>query len=156
MTQDGRLQGGYENVPTRDIHMNQIEFEGEWLHFLDTYVRPLQEGVFVGYLHSVRKAGLVLCNRDPASQQIRSLLWGRRLRPSRNSPLSIPSFPPDYSQPVKKPMSHDLTEHHQDMLNRQSHGLQNKRHSKLCRLLIGPGGAMRQKGLYVDTRTQPR
>ena len=53
--QDGRLQGGYENVPTRDIHMNQVGFEAEWLHFLNTYVRPLQEGVFVGYLHSVRK-----------------------------------------------------------------------------------------------------
>ena len=48
------MQGGYENVPTRDIHMNQVGFEAEWLHFLDTYVRPLQEGVFVGYLHSVR------------------------------------------------------------------------------------------------------
>ena len=59
-TQDGRLQGGYENVPTRDIHMNQVGFEAEWLHFLDTYVRPLQEGVFVGYLHSVRMPDLHL------------------------------------------------------------------------------------------------
>ena len=67
VAQDGRLQGGYENVPTRDIHMNQVGFEAEWLHFLDTYVRPLQEGVFVGYLHSVRMKELFRDNRDPAT-----------------------------------------------------------------------------------------
>ena len=47
------MEGGYENVPTRDIHMNQIEYEAEWLKFLDRYVRPLQESVFDGYIHSV-------------------------------------------------------------------------------------------------------
>ena len=67
-TQDGRLQGGYENVPTRDIHMNQIGFEGEWLHFLDTYVRPLQEGVFVGYLHSVRLISFCAAEIPPAAK----------------------------------------------------------------------------------------
>ena len=34
--------------------MNQIEYEKHWLHFLDTYVRPLQEKVFIGYFHQVR------------------------------------------------------------------------------------------------------
>ena len=34
--------------------MNQIGYEKEWLHFLDTYVRPLQEKVFTGYVHQVR------------------------------------------------------------------------------------------------------
>ena len=53
--QDARLEGGYENVPTRDIHMNQIGYEKEWLQFLDTYVRPLQEKVFIGYFHQVRR-----------------------------------------------------------------------------------------------------
>lgn len=48
---DSRLAGGYENVPTVDIHMNQVGFERHWLHILDTYVRPLQEHVFVGYFH---------------------------------------------------------------------------------------------------------
>lgn len=48
------MQGGYENVPTRDIHMTQIGYDGHWLHFLDTYVRPLQEKVFTGYFHVVR------------------------------------------------------------------------------------------------------
>lgn len=51
--QDNRLQGGYENVPTRDIHMNQVNYEAHWLHFLNEYVRPLQERVFIGYYHDV-------------------------------------------------------------------------------------------------------
>lgn len=49
--QDTRLEGGYEAVPTRDIHMNQVGWDGHWLHFLDRYVRPLQEHVFTGYIH---------------------------------------------------------------------------------------------------------
>ena len=53
-SKDPRLNGGYENVPTRDIHMNQIVFEKEWLLFLKNYVRPLQEKAFTGYLHDVR------------------------------------------------------------------------------------------------------
>ena len=48
---DKRLEGGYEAVPTRDIHMNQIGFDEEWLYVLDFYVRPLQEAVFTGYFH---------------------------------------------------------------------------------------------------------
>ncbi|KAK7094083.1 procollagen-lysine,2-oxoglutarate 5-dioxygenase 1-like [Littorina saxatilis] len=49
---DPRLAGGYENVPTVDIHMNQVGFERHWLHILATYVRPLQEKVFIGYFHN--------------------------------------------------------------------------------------------------------
>ncbi|XP_054009537.1 procollagen-lysine,2-oxoglutarate 5-dioxygenase [Hylaeus anthracinus] len=48
---DPRLTGGYENVPTRDIHMNQVNYEPHWLYFLKEYVRPLQELVFTGYYH---------------------------------------------------------------------------------------------------------
>ncbi|EZA59211.1 Procollagen-lysine,2-oxoglutarate 5-dioxygenase [Ooceraea biroi] len=48
---DPRLSGGYENVPTRDIHMNQVQYEPQWLYFLKEYVRPLQELVFTGYFH---------------------------------------------------------------------------------------------------------
>lgn len=48
---DERLIGGYENVPTRDIHMNQVNYERHWLYFLQQYVRPLQEKVFLGYFH---------------------------------------------------------------------------------------------------------
>ena len=52
--QDPRIEGGYENVPTRDIHMGQINFNDQWLHFLNAYVRPLQEKVFLGYLSDVK------------------------------------------------------------------------------------------------------
>ncbi|XP_055550648.1 procollagen-lysine,2-oxoglutarate 5-dioxygenase [Wyeomyia smithii] len=48
---DERLQGGYEAVPTRDIHMNQVGLDQLWLKVLQLYVRPLQEKVFVGYFH---------------------------------------------------------------------------------------------------------
>ncbi|XP_018363864.1 PREDICTED: procollagen-lysine,2-oxoglutarate 5-dioxygenase 1 isoform X1 [Trachymyrmex cornetzi] len=48
---DPRLSGGYENVPTRDIHMNQVQYDQQWLYFLKEYVRPLQELVFTGYFH---------------------------------------------------------------------------------------------------------
>ncbi|XP_014231000.1 procollagen-lysine,2-oxoglutarate 5-dioxygenase 1 isoform X1 [Trichogramma pretiosum] len=48
---DPRLSDGYENVPTRDIHMNQVGLEAQWLYFLQNYVRPLQELVYLGYYH---------------------------------------------------------------------------------------------------------
>ncbi|KAF4533520.1 hypothetical protein B566_EDAN001005 [Ephemera danica] len=48
---DPRLDGGYENVPTRDIHMKQVTMEPHWLEFLGRYVRPLQELAFLGYIH---------------------------------------------------------------------------------------------------------
>ncbi|KAF5884738.1 procollagen-lysine,2-oxoglutarate 5-dioxygenase 3-like, partial [Clarias magur] len=47
--QDTRLTGGYENVPTVDIHMNQIQFEKEWLKFLKDYIVPVNEKFFPGY-----------------------------------------------------------------------------------------------------------
>jgi len=53
---DSRLQGGYENVPTRDIHMNQVGFERQWLYILDEFVRPMQEKVFIGYFHRPAEA----------------------------------------------------------------------------------------------------
>ena len=48
---DARLESGYEAVPTRDIHMNQLGYDDEWMYILDFYIRPLQEHVFVGYFH---------------------------------------------------------------------------------------------------------
>lgn len=50
---DKRLEGGYEAVPTRDIHMNQVGLEPLWLKFLQIYVKPLQEAVYLGYFHDV-------------------------------------------------------------------------------------------------------
>ncbi|XP_045469942.1 procollagen-lysine,2-oxoglutarate 5-dioxygenase [Harmonia axyridis] len=49
--EDNRLEGGYEAVPTRDIHMSQVGWDRHWLFFLQQYVRPLQELVFLGYTH---------------------------------------------------------------------------------------------------------
>lgn len=46
---DPRLEGGYENVPTRDIHMRQVNFENEWIHFLRKYVHPIQKLMYQGY-----------------------------------------------------------------------------------------------------------
>ncbi|XP_076842261.1 multifunctional procollagen lysine hydroxylase and glycosyltransferase LH3-like [Brachyhypopomus gauderio] len=46
---DERLTGGYENVPTVDIHMNQIQYEKEWLKFLKDYIVPVTEKLFPGY-----------------------------------------------------------------------------------------------------------
>ncbi|KAJ8973615.1 hypothetical protein NQ317_003245 [Molorchus minor] len=48
---DDRLEGGYEAVPTRDIHMTQVGFDNHWLYFLKKYVQPLQQKVFLGYYH---------------------------------------------------------------------------------------------------------
>ena len=50
---DRRLEGGYENVPTRDIHMNQVGFEKQWLQIMDDYVAPMQEKTFIGYYQRV-------------------------------------------------------------------------------------------------------
>ncbi|CAH8661573.1 unnamed protein product [Schistosoma margrebowiei] len=46
---DPRLEGGYENVPTRDIHMRQIGWEEHWLHVLEKYVHKMQKKLFQGY-----------------------------------------------------------------------------------------------------------
>ncbi|KAJ0036153.1 hypothetical protein NQD34_004830 [Periophthalmus magnuspinnatus] len=46
---DTRIQGGYENVPTIDIHMNQINFHREWQKFLLEYVAPVTEKMYPGY-----------------------------------------------------------------------------------------------------------
>ncbi|GFO08180.1 neurotrophic-like factor, partial [Plakobranchus ocellatus] len=55
---DPRLPGGYENVPTDDIHMNQVGLEQQWLKFLDSYIRPLQKKVYDGYDHGPPQASM--------------------------------------------------------------------------------------------------
>lgn len=47
--EDKRLPGGYENVPTDDIHLNQVGLDKMWLHILDKYIMPLTTKVFWGY-----------------------------------------------------------------------------------------------------------
>ncbi|MBN3281730.1 PLOD2 dioxygenase, partial [Polyodon spathula] len=46
---DKRISGGYENVPTDDIHMTQVDYEKEWLHFIREYISPVTLKVFSGY-----------------------------------------------------------------------------------------------------------
>ena len=52
--QDSRLAGGYENVPTDDIHMAQVGMQDQWLQFLLKYVAPLATRVYPGYYSNVR------------------------------------------------------------------------------------------------------
>ncbi|CAB3404364.1 unnamed protein product [Caenorhabditis bovis] len=66
---DERLAGGYENVPTRDIHMNQIGYERQWLYFLDEFVRPVQEKVFIGYHHAPVEANMMFVVRYRPDEQ---------------------------------------------------------------------------------------
>ncbi|XP_041130016.1 procollagen-lysine,2-oxoglutarate 5-dioxygenase 1-like isoform X1 [Polyodon spathula] len=47
--EDSRIQGGYENVPTIDIHMNQVELEKQWQKFLLEYIAPITEKMYPGY-----------------------------------------------------------------------------------------------------------
>lgn len=47
------MAGGYENVPTVDIHTNQIGWEKHWLQILREYIRPLNAKVFEGYSSQV-------------------------------------------------------------------------------------------------------
>ncbi|XP_047465808.1 procollagen-lysine,2-oxoglutarate 5-dioxygenase 1 isoform X2 [Mugil cephalus] len=46
---DTRIQGGYENVPTIDIHMTQINYKDEWQKFLQEYITPITEKMYPGY-----------------------------------------------------------------------------------------------------------
>ncbi|XP_019731615.1 procollagen-lysine,2-oxoglutarate 5-dioxygenase 2 isoform X2 [Hippocampus comes] len=47
--EDKRIAGGYETVPTDDIHMKQIGFDKEWLHFIREFIAPVTLKVFSGY-----------------------------------------------------------------------------------------------------------
>eukprot|EP00052_Salpingoeca_macrocollata_P020883 m.176761 g.176761 ORF g.176761 m.176761 type:complete len:800 (+) comp21389_c0_seq3:11-2410(+) len=46
---DPRLSGGFEPVPTRDIHFNQIGMQDTWFNILTRYVRPVAAHHYVGY-----------------------------------------------------------------------------------------------------------
>ncbi|XP_056306418.1 procollagen-lysine,2-oxoglutarate 5-dioxygenase 2 isoform X2 [Danio aesculapii] len=47
--EDKRITGGYESVPTDDIHMKQINYDQEWLHFIREFISPVTLKVFSGY-----------------------------------------------------------------------------------------------------------
>lgn len=66
---DPRIEGGYESVPTRDIHMRQVELHEMWLTFLHEYVMPVQLRQFIGYEHEPPRADLAFVVRyNPAEQ----------------------------------------------------------------------------------------
>lgn len=44
------------NAVLGDIHMNQVGLEAIWLKFLQLFVKPLQEKVFIGYFHDPPKS----------------------------------------------------------------------------------------------------
>ncbi len=48
---DERLSGGYEPVPTQDIHFTQkgLDFAQTWYHILKWFVAPVAEQTWVGY-----------------------------------------------------------------------------------------------------------
>jgi lysyl hydroxylase/galactosyltransferase/glucosyltransferase len=65
---DKRVTGGYENVPTDDIHMNQIGFEAEWLDILKSYVKPVLEIAYPGYYTKVISHMMFVVRYKPSRQ----------------------------------------------------------------------------------------
>jgi hypothetical protein len=66
---DTRLAGGYENVPTVDIHMNQLGMQDQWMFFLETYVQPLQTIAFAGYTDTPPRATMNFVVRYKPDEQ---------------------------------------------------------------------------------------
>ncbi|KAE9552126.1 hypothetical protein FO519_004662 [Halicephalobus sp. NKZ332] len=66
---DRRLDGGYENVPTRDIHMNQVGFDKQWLQIMDDYVAPMQEKTFIGFYQRPVKSNMMFVVRYRPDEQ---------------------------------------------------------------------------------------
>uniref|UniRef100_A0A915MXB1 HORMA domain-containing protein n=1 Tax=Meloidogyne javanica TaxID=6303 RepID=A0A915MXB1_MELJA len=66
---DARLQGGYENVPTRDIHMIQVGLDKQWLKILDDYIAPIQEKVFIGFYKRPVQADMMFVVRYKPDEQ---------------------------------------------------------------------------------------
>eukprot|EP00056_Hartaetosiga_gracilis_P022762 m.32940 g.32940 ORF g.32940 m.32940 type:complete len:219 (-) comp9822_c0_seq2:157-813(-) len=46
---DERIQGGYEPVPTQDIHFKQIGFHTSWKYIIQTYLRPITSYYFPSF-----------------------------------------------------------------------------------------------------------
>lgn len=66
---DPRIEGGYESVPTRDIHLKQVGLHEMWLTFLRDYVMPVQLKQYIGYEHDPPRADLAFVVRyNPAEQ----------------------------------------------------------------------------------------
>lgn len=66
--EDPRIAGGYENVPTVDVHMNQVGYEKEWLHLLSYYITKLVEKVYPGYYSKARSSMMFIVRYRPTEQ----------------------------------------------------------------------------------------
>ncbi|XP_014457169.1 multifunctional procollagen lysine hydroxylase and glycosyltransferase LH3 isoform X1 [Alligator mississippiensis] len=66
--EDARLSGGYENVPTDDIHLAQVGLEREWLQFLRQFVAPVTEKFFPGYYTKAQSGLNFVVRYRPESQ----------------------------------------------------------------------------------------
>lgn len=66
---DPRIEGGYESVPTRDIHMRQVGLHDLWLLFLREYVMPIQLKEYIGYEHNPPRADLAFVVRYHPQEQ---------------------------------------------------------------------------------------
>lgn len=80
--QDSRLAGGYENVPTVDIHMKQVGYEDQWLQLLRTYVGPMTESLFPGYHTKVGR-----CTRHPCTSTSHTPSQPHKMRSYRRAAL---------------------------------------------------------------------
>lgn len=52
--QDSRLKNGYENVPTVDIHLRQIDFSQDWNVVLQKFINPMVDKIFQ-FPHKVKR-----------------------------------------------------------------------------------------------------
>lgn len=66
---DPRIEGGYESVPTRDIHLKQVGLHEMWLTFLKDYVQPIQLKQYIGYEHDPPRADLAFVVRYHPEEQ---------------------------------------------------------------------------------------
>lgn len=66
---DPRIEGGYESVPTRDIHFKQVGLHDLWLQFLRDYVQPVQLKEYIGYEHDPPRTDLAFVVRYHPEEQ---------------------------------------------------------------------------------------
>ncbi|KAI0987169.1 hypothetical protein GJ496_010367, partial [Pomphorhynchus laevis] len=69
--QDPRIPGGYENVPTDDVHMTQIGFSESWHVVLQNFIMPIQRKLFQGYTKEPPSAPLSFVVRYHPEKQDR-------------------------------------------------------------------------------------
>lgn len=65
---DPRIAGGYENVPTVDVHMNQLGYEKEWLHLMRHYITKIIEKVYPGYYSKAQSSMMFIVRYKPEEQ----------------------------------------------------------------------------------------